>query len=180
MTAIVQANTITGKVPPSTCTQQGTTQVTCMSPSPGITEALFRTYPSLTALYAAYEMAMKSLDGGSVEQNTQNCGDPAPPPGGAEMGWNHQFQHPHSYTIAAMAAGQVPVTGAAGRVFCITSPTTGVAQFLWTQSDGHVLAWVAGPLHEQVWDWWATVHHEIAIGKPPMMMLPSMGAVPKG
>jgi hypothetical protein len=51
-----------------------------------------------------------------------------------------------------------------------------MAEFVWTQDDGRLLGWVTGPLHEQVWNWWLAVHHEIAIGKPPMMM-PSMGSL---
>jgi serine/threonine-protein kinase len=175
MTAIVQANTITKDLPTSTCTQHGTTQVTCVSPSPGIAEAMFRTYPSLTALYSAYEQAMKSLDGGHVLQNVPACGLQAPPVGGAELAWNHQFKNPAIYSIASMVAGKVPQQDAAGRYFCITSPGTGAATILWTQDDGHVLGVVSGPLHEQIWDWWKLVHHEIAIGKPAMSM-PSMPA----
>jgi hypothetical protein len=146
-----------------------------VSPSPGIAEAIFRTYPSLTALYSAYEQAMKSLDGGHVVQNVPACGLQAPPVGGAELAWNHQFENPAIYSIASMVAGKVPQQDAAGRYFCITSPGTGAATIFWTQDDGHVLGVVSGPLHEQIWDWWKLVHHEIAIGKPAMSM-PSMPA----
>jgi hypothetical protein len=163
-------------VPPSRCVQQGSSRVTCTAPAPGVAEAIFRTYPSLGALYAGYETAMKSLDGGRVVQDSQDCGLSAPPAAGGEVGWNHQFDHPRGYTIAQMAAGKVGVTQAAGRVFCVTNASTGMAEFVWTQDDGRVLGWVTGPLHEQVWNWWLAVHHEIAIGKPPMMM-PSMGSL---
>lgn len=173
MAAITQANTITGKLPAARCTQQGASRVTCLAPVPGVSEALFQTYPSLGALYGAYESAMKSLDGGRVEQNTQDCGLAAPPAAGGETGWNHQFDHPRGYTIAQMAAGTIGVSQAAGRVFCVLSTRSGGTEFVWTQDDGRVLGWVAGPLHEQVWDWWLAVHHEIAIGKAPMTM-PSM------
>ncbi|HEX6454404.1 MAG TPA: serine/threonine-protein kinase [Trebonia sp.] len=176
MAALVQANTITGKVPLSRCAQQGSSRVTCTAPAPGVAEAIFRTYPSLSTLYAGYETAMKSLDGGRIVQDSQDCGLSAPPAAGGEIGWNHQFDHPRGYTIAQMAAGKVGVTQAAGRVFCVTNASTGMAEFVWTQDDGHVLGWVTGPLHEQVWNWWLAVHHEIAIGKPPMMM-PSIGSL---
>jgi tRNA A-37 threonylcarbamoyl transferase component Bud32 len=177
MAAVVQANTITGKVPPSRCVQQGPSRVTCASPAPGVTGAGFLTYPSLAALYAAYKTAMKSVDGGRVVQDSQDCGLTAPPATGAETGWNHQFKHPKNYTIAQMASGRVPVTAAAGRVFCVTNPSSGVAEYIWTQNDGRMLGWVTGPLHEQVWNWWLAVHHEIAIGKPPMMMPSMRGAM---
>ena len=173
MAAVAQANTITGKLPASRCAQQTASRVTCTAPVPGVSEAVFQTYPSLTALYGAYETVMKSLDGGRVVQDTQDCGLTAPPPTGGETGWNHQFDHPHGYTIAQMAAGTVGVARAAGRVFCVLNTRSGMTEFVWTQDDGRVLGWVAGPLHEQVWDWWLAVHHEIAVGKPPMTM-PSM------
>jgi hypothetical protein len=170
MTAVAQANTISGKVPVARCAQRGAARVTCLAPIPGVAEAVFQTYPSLPALYRAYESAMKSLDGGRVEQDTQDCGLSAPPTAGGETGWNHQFDHPHDYTIAQMAAGKVATAQAAGRVFCVLNQGSGLTEFVWTQDDGRVLGWVAGPLHEQVWNWWGIVHHEIALGKPPMMI----------
>ncbi len=170
MTALVQANTITGKLPPARCSQQGAAKVTCTDPVPGVAEAVFETYPSLPALYAAYEAAIRSVDGGRVPQNVQDCGLAAPQPTGGEVGWNHEFQHPKNYTIAQMSAGKVTEAQAAGRVFCITDATTGVVDFIWTQDVGRLLAWVVGPLHEQVWYWWLSIHHEISIGEPPMTM----------
>jgi hypothetical protein len=170
MTALIQANTITGKLPPARCSQQGAAKVTCMAPVPGVTEAVFQTYPSLPALYAAYEAAIRSVDGGRVPENVQDCGLAAPQPTGGEVGWNHEFEHPKTYTIAQMSAGQVTEAQAAGRVFCITDATTGVVDFIWTQDVGRILAWVVGPLHEQVWDWWLSIHHAISIGSPPMRM----------
>ncbi|HET9974720.1 MAG TPA: hypothetical protein VFQ68_41260, partial [Streptosporangiaceae bacterium] len=38
------------------------------------------------------------------------------------------------------------------------------------QNDGHLLGYVAGPVHTDVWDWWVGVHHNIGIGGAPMDM----------
>ncbi|MGH3204329.1 MAG: serine/threonine-protein kinase [Streptosporangiaceae bacterium] len=63
---------------------------------------------------------------------------------------------------------EVPDTQAAGRVFC----DFGNAQenFVWTQDDGHMLGYVAGPVHEDVWNWWVGVHHNIGFAGSPMNM----------
>jgi hypothetical protein len=45
---------------------------------------------------------------------------------------------------------------------------------VWTQNDGHLMGYVAGPVHTDVWDWWVKVHHSIGIGGAPMdMQIPS-------
>ena len=70
MNALILANQsgeAKGLLPPSTCQQQSTTVVTCAAPAPGITGVVFRTYPSLTALYAAYTAFVKSLNSGQLE-----------------------------------------------------------------------------------------------------------------
>ena len=54
LTLANQSGGAKGLLPPSTCKQQSATMVTCTAPAPGITQVTFRTYPSLTALYAAY------------------------------------------------------------------------------------------------------------------------------
>ena len=55
-----------------------------------------------------------------------------------------------------------------GRVFC----DFGNAQenFVWTQDDGRMLGYVAGPVHEDVWNWWVGVHHNIGFAGAPMNM----------
>ena len=56
-----ESSVATGKLPPSTCKQQGSTMVTCTAPAPGINEVVFQTYPSLIALYTAYVAKVESL-----------------------------------------------------------------------------------------------------------------------
>jgi len=154
-----------GLLPPSACRQQGATMVTCTAPAPGISAVIFRTYPSLTALYAAYAAQVTSLNAGSFKQNFQDCGLNQT---FGEVGWNHMFQHPKTYTVAQMTAGMVTDAKAAGRVFCTF--TNGQESFVWTQDDGHMLGWVAGPVHEDVWNWWVGVHHNIGFASAPMNM----------
>ena len=169
MTAVKVANESPGsigKLPASTCKQQGSTKVTCTGPSIGVTSVGFQTYPSLTALYAAYTAQVKSLNNGKFQQNFNDCGAGAT---FGEVGWNHLLQHPKTYSVAQMSMGKVTEDQAAGRVFC--TYTGGYEYMLWTQDAGNMLALVVGPVHNDVWLWWAAVHHNIGLGgSKPMDM----------
>jgi serine/threonine protein kinase len=169
MTAVKVANESPGsigKLPASTCKQQGSTKVTCTGPSLGVTSVGFQTYPSLTALYAAYTAQVKSLNNGKFQQNFNDCGAGAT---FGEVGWNHLLQHPKTYSVAQMSMGKVTEDQAAGRVFC--TYTGGYEYMLWTQDAGNMLALVVGPVHNDVWLWWAAVHHNIGLGgSKPMDM----------
>jgi hypothetical protein len=168
MSAIILANEsggAKGLLPPSSCKQQSATVVICTAPAPGISGAIFRTYPSLEALYAAYTAQVNSLNSGNFQENFQDC---EPEETYGEVGWNHQFEHPKNYSIAQMSAGRVTDAQAAGRVFC--NYNNGRENLLWTQDDGHLLAYVAGPVHEDVWNWWYGVHHNIGFSGPPTHM----------
>ena len=167
MNALIVANQsgeAKGLLPPSTCKQQSTTVVTCTAPAPGITGVVFRTYPSLTALYAMYTTFVKALNSGQFNANFQDCGinDTY-----GEVAWNHMFQHPKTYSVTQMSTGMVTDVQAAGRVFCDFSNSQ--EYFVWTQDDGHLLAYVAGPVHEDVWNWWVGVHHNIGFNSPMHM-----------
>ena len=154
-----------GLLPPSTCKQQSTTMVTCTAPAPGISAVTFHTYPSLATLYAAYTAQVISLNSGKFQANFQDCGLDQT---FGEVGWNHMFQHPKTYTVAQMAGGMVTDAQAAGRVFCTFANAQ--EDFVWTQDDGHMLGWAAGPVHEDVWNWWVDVHHNIGFAGSPMNM----------
>ncbi len=154
-----------GLLPPSSCKQQSATMVTCTAPAPGITAVVFRTYPSLPALYDAYVAQVKALNSGPFKANFQDCGINQTL---GEVGWNHMFQHPKTYSVSQMSAGMVTDTQAAGRVFCAFG--NGQENFVWTQDDGHLLGYVAGPVHEDVWNWWVGVHHNIGFAGAPMNM----------
>src|SRR5579864_2259981 len=154
-----------GLLPPSTCTAQSATMVTCTAPAPGINGVVFRTYPSLPALYAAYTARVKLLNSGGFKANFNDCEINQT---FGEVGWNHMFQHPKTYSVAQMSAGMVTDAQAGGRVFCNFS--NGQENFVWTQNDGHLLGWVSGPVHEDVWNWWVGVHHNIGFTGSPMNM----------
>ena len=163
-----------GLLPSSTCKQQGSNMVTCTAPAPGINEVEFHTYPNLTALYNAYMAEVMSLS--SSSQFKQNYNDCEQEQTVGEVGWNHQFHHMTTYTVAEMSAGKVTDDQAAGRVFC--NFTQGLEYMVWTQDDGHVLGIVAGAPHENVWNWWVAIHHNIPLGGSPMMNMPMPGSSP--
>jgi len=179
MTALALTNKsgdATGKLPPSTCKQDSSTHVTCTAPAAGISAVVFQTYPSLKALYAAYTARVTALNSNQFKQNFNDCGSQVT---FGEVGWNHLFQHTRKYTVAQMTMGSVRDDQAAGRVFC--NYTQGLEYMVWTQNDGHLMGYVAGPVHTDVWDWWVAVHHNIGIGGSPMdMNMPTPSASGNG
>jgi serine/threonine-protein kinase len=165
LTLANQSGGAKGMLPPSTCRSQSATMVTCTAPAPGIGTVSFRTYPSLTALYGAYTAQVSSLNSGKFQANFQDCGSEQTY---GEVAWNHMFQHPKTYSIAQMTAGTLTDDQAAGRVFC--NFTNGQENFVWTQDNGHLLAYVAGPVHGDVWNWWLVIHHNIGFAGTSMNM----------
>jgi serine/threonine protein kinase len=168
MSAIVLANKsgeATGKLPPSTCKQTNATVVTCTAPAAGISGVVFQTYPNQKALYAAYTAKVTALNTNKFRQNFNDCGSQDT---FGEVGWNHLFQHTRNFTVNQMIMGTVRDDQAAGRVFC--NYTQGLEYMVWTQNDGHLMGYVAGPVHTDVWNWWVAVHHNIGIGGAPMNM----------
>jgi serine/threonine protein kinase len=176
MDAVILANETPlskGKIPPSTCKQDTVTYVTCTAPALGITGVDLQTYPSLAALYAAYQAKVASLNSGTFQQDFKDCG---PVPTYGEVGWSHQFYHTRSYTVQQMIMGKVTDDQAAGRVFC--TYTQGLEDMVWTENDGRMLGYVAGPVHTDVWNWWVTVHHDLTPGGGMNMTMP--GPSPAG
>jgi serine/threonine protein kinase len=168
MVALALANKsgdATGKLPASTCKQTNATIVTCTAPAAGISGVVFQTYPNQKALYAAYTAKVTALNTNKFRQNFNDCGSQDT---FGEVGWNHLFKHTRSFTVAQMIMGTVRDDQAAGRVFC--NYTQGLEYMVWTQNDGHLMGYVAGPVHTDVWDWWVAVHHNIGIGGSPMNM----------
>ena len=179
MTALALTNKsgdAVGKLPPSTCKQDTPTHVTCTAPAQGISAVVFQTYPSSKALYAAYTARVTALNSNQFKQNFNDCGSQAT---FGEVGWNHLFQHTRKYTVNQMIMGSVQDDQAAGRVFC--NYTQGLEYMVWTQNDGHLMGYVAGPVHTDVWNWWVAVHHNIGIGGSPMdMNMPTPSASGNG
>jgi hypothetical protein len=178
MAALVLANKsadATGKLPPATCKQGVSTTVTCTAPAPGITGAVFQTFPNQKALYAAYMAKVAQLS--PKNQFRQNFSDCESQLTYGEIAWNHQFQHTSKYTVAQMTTGNITDDQAAGRVYC--NYTQGLEYMVWTQDDGHLLGYVAGPVHTDVWNWWVAIHHNIGIGGSPMdMQMPGTSPSP--
>jgi serine/threonine-protein kinase len=154
-----------GYLPPSSCIQQGTTKVTCTGPASGINQVVFQTYPSLPTLYDAYTAQVRTLNNGQFQANFADCGKQMT---FGEVGWNHMFEHPKTYSIQQMSSGMVTDGQAAGRVFC--NFNNGQENMVWTQDSGRMLAYVSGPVHEDVWNWWVAVHHNIGFTSAPMHM----------
>jgi hypothetical protein len=112
--------------------------------------------------------------GHQFKQNFRDCESQATY---GEVGWNHQFKHTKAYSVNQMIMGNVTDDQAAGRVFC--TYTQGLEYMVWTQNDGHLMGYAAGPIHTDVWNWWVAVHHNIGIGGAPMdMQMP--GTSPSG
>jgi serine/threonine protein kinase len=128
-------------------------------------ECLTGRVPFEKDLYAAYTARVTELNTNKFRQNFNDCG--AQDTFG-EVGWNHLFQHTRSFTVDQMIMGTVRDDQAAGRVFC--NYTQGLEYMVWTQNDGHLMGYVAGPVHTDVWNWWVGVHHNIGIGGSPMNM----------
>ncbi len=168
MNALILANKSAdakGHLPPSACEEDNSAKVTCTAPAAGISGVVFQTYPSLKAMYAAYTAKVASVNSSQFKQNFSDCGSQGTY---GEVGWNHLFKHTKAYTVDQMTMGMVKDDQAAGRVFC--TYTQGLEYMVWTQNDGHLMGYVAGPVHANVWTWWVAVHHNIGIGASPMNM----------
>jgi serine/threonine-protein kinase len=160
--ALVLTNTsgdAKGDLPPKTCRQKDTNLVECANPVPAISGVIFRTYPSLTALYAAYVDQVKNLASGKYHANINNCRVDETY---GEISWNHMYQHPRIYSLAQSESGKLTDSQAVGRVFC--NFTGGLEYLVWTQNDGRLLGIVYGAPHQDVWTWWVAVHHNIGLG----------------
>jgi serine/threonine protein kinase len=154
-----------GLIQPAKCNQyqQNTSgQIVCTSPVPGVTEVYYQNYSSLPALYKAYETLVAELDGGTFRQNTGHCGNGAV--SYAEFGWNQEEGHPHNFTVAEMASGQVGQIYASGRMACFATRTPhGVSQDLvWTVDNGPALGVAIGSGSPMpVYQLWGSLHHVV-------------------
>jgi hypothetical protein len=91
-----------------------------------------------------------------------NFGDCQPNHAFGEVGWNHNEQHPKTYSLKATAKAKNGLQ-LAGRVFC-TVAAGNVADIVWTDNDGNLLAFASGSPHPDVARWWIQVHHLITPG----------------
>jgi hypothetical protein len=172
--ALAQANSLTvsppehsphGQIPPSKCHGQGQNMATCINPATGISTVNFRTYPSLNALYAAYMAKVKSVTG-TFSANHGNCNNSHVL---GERSWNHNYQHPVNYSLQQLRSGKLGGDQAAGRMFC-TVDSSGRMVMVWTQNAGGLLGWLTGAPHEEAYQWWVRVHHNIGLTGSGMHM----------
>jgi Protein kinase domain len=160
-------NSVEGKglLPPAGCNhyqQDASGAVVCTAPVPGVEEVFYQNYSSLTALYDAYQTEVAELDGGTFRQNTGTCGNGAV--SYAEFGWNQEEGHPHNFTVAQMASGQVAQIFAAGRMACFATRTPhGVSQdIVWTIGNGPAMGVAIGSGSPRaVYQLWASLHHAV-------------------
>jgi serine/threonine-protein kinase len=141
--ALATANesmTAKGLLPPSSCRAQSVSIVTCAQPSFAVENVTFKTFPSLSALYAAYVNTIKSLSGASIATNFGEC---TPETTNGELSWNHNYEHSRRFPLAELRAGMVSDEKAAGRLFCVF--TNSQYHLVWTQNDGHLLAALSSP-----------------------------------
>jgi Protein kinase domain len=147
----------------SGCTQVSETDVECANPAASIADVSFVTYPTLSALYLHYREIIAGLTGKepfAAVQNKGACDATAPEPTG-EGTWNHSDGLPAPYTASQMATGTVPTDIAMGRVFCVQL-SNGSEKIVWTADSGDFLGYATGTAsHEQVYQWWYYVHHQI-------------------
>lgn len=158
--------TAKGMLPLSTCKLTNSTTVTCIQPTSAVDIVIFRTYPSLKALYAAYEARVSALAQGPFRANFGNCTETMT---NGEIGWNHDFKHPSMYPISEFTSGRITDDKAAGRVYCTFDDSD--LYLVWTQDDGRMLGELSGAPHVDAYVWWRQVHHSVVMpGSPNMMM----------
>lgn len=173
MKALAQVNTnhySRGLLPPSSCTAQSPTMVTCNNVTNSASEVIFRTYPSLAALYNAYTNQYRTITGTPFRANFNDCNERDDQ---GEVSWNHESQHSRAYTVQDLASGKTSPDKAFGRVFC-TYSSSYAFYIVWTQNQGNLLGIVTGGPHDETWDWWHHVHHEINLSGSAMTMSSGM------
>jgi hypothetical protein len=162
--------TAKGMLPPSSCKLTNSTTVTCMQPTPAVDIVVFRTYPSLKALYAAYEARVSAIAQGPFRSNFGNCTENTT---NGEVGWNHDFRHPSMYPMSEFVSGQITDDKAAGRVYCTFEDSD--LYLVWTQDDGRILGELSGAPHVDAYVWWRQVHHSVVVPGAPNMMMQMTG-----
>jgi hypothetical protein len=175
VSGINQSMTAKGLLPPSSCKPMSTTMVSCTQPHYAINAVVFQTFPSMRALYAAYEARVKALSGGTFQANFNDCSRTST---NGEIAWNHDFQHSRKYPMSMFISGQVTDDKAAGRMYCTFN--NDVLDLVWTQDDGRLMAELSGAPHFDAFQWWVGVHHAIVFpGSPAMPGMPGMSNTTK-
>ena len=144
-----------GLIPPGTC-KTSTDHVVCTNPDSAISMLDVRTYPTKKALYQAYVAAVEKLRGAPLQVNVGDCNGHLR---SGERSWNHEFQHPDTYSIQDHVAQDLTMGDAAqGRLACQVSGS--YETILWTADSGMMLGEVQGPVMG-VFPAWRLIHHGI-------------------
>lgn len=167
-----ESMTAKGLLPLSSCKAMSTTMVSCTQPHYAINAVVFQTFPSMPALYAAYEARVKALSGAPFRANFSDCSRTST---NGEIAWNHDFEHTRKYPMRMFTSGQITDDKAAGRMYCTFS--NDVLDLVWTQNDGRLLAELTGAPHFDAFQWWVGVHHSIVFPGSPAM--PGMSGMSK-
>lgn len=167
-----ESMTAKGLLPPSSCKPMSATMISCTQPHFAVNAVVFQTFPSMPALYAAYETRVKALSGAAFEANFSDCSRTST---NGEIAWNHDFEHSRKYPISMFTSGQITDDKAAGRMYCTFN--NDVLDLVWTQDDGRLLAELTGAPHFDAFQWWVGVHHSIVFPGSPAM--PGMSGTSK-
>ena len=159
-----ESMTAKGLLPPSSCKAMSAAMISCNQPHYAINAVVFQTYPSMSALYTAYETRVRALSGGPFQANFHDCSATST---NGEIAWNHDFEHSRKYPISMFFSGQITDDKAAGRMYCTFN--NDVLDLVWTQNDGHLMAELTGAPHFDAFQWWVGVHHSIAFPGSPAM-----------
>ena len=155
-----------GLIPPSTCTSHGSTVLVCKQPGQGVTEVRLQTFAHLKPLYAAYVNQFRSLNRTRFHTNFGNC---TLGKTDGEVGWNHDSQHPRTFSLSQLESGRLSYDKAVGRVFCTFTPS-GPFAIVWTDNINHLLGIVIGSPHDETWQWWHKIHHTLSLSGKGMSM----------
>ena len=159
-----ESMTAKGLLPPTSCKPMSTAMISCTQPHYAINAVVFQTFPSMSALYTAYETRVRALSGGPFQANFSDCSQTST---NGEIAWNHDFEHSRKYPMSMFFTGQITDDKAAGRMYCTFS--NDMLDLVWTQDDGRLMAELTGAPHFDAFQWWVGVHHSIVFPGSPAM-----------
>nr|WP_182541521.1 serine/threonine-protein kinase [Nocardioides ginsengisegetis] len=149
-----------GILSPSDCEAMSATEVHCTIPGDSANDVVLRTYKSLPALYHAYKAEAERESGRMFMENTPD-GDCRRTQSNGEVSWNHEFEHPKTFSIKDHESGHLnPDTQAGGRVWCMVDRHS-VMHIVWTENSAMLLGVVTGKPHALFIDFWKPFHHDL-------------------
>ena len=140
----------------------------------------FATYPSLNALYTQYQEIIDNLTKQhfTAVENTHVCDAWRPTRRPRAPGITRTLLHQLLRRPDGLGAGVHRHRDGPG---VLRAEVDGSAIIVWTQDSGHLLGYATGSeaSHEQVWEWFYAIHHEIIFpGQPAMSRHADVAAAP--